>query len=97
MIVQLKIDMDPRYVRLPIGSRDSLDHQCCLTSCVLGQYPSLHDSGKTDNVFSANNKSWFTSHVGTSQSGRGLFPFRFASPINGQLLQGSCGTPHNEF
>ena len=41
-IVQLKINMDPRYVRLPIGSRDSLGHQCCLTACVLGQYPSLH-------------------------------------------------------
>ena len=34
MIVQLKIDIDPRYVRLPIGSRDSLSHQCCLTACV---------------------------------------------------------------
>ena len=48
-IVQLKIDMDPRYVRLPIDSRDSLGHQCCLMACVLGQYPSLHGSGKTDN------------------------------------------------
>ena len=45
-IVQLKIDMDPRYVRIPIGSRDSLDHQCCLTTCVLGNYTSLHISGK---------------------------------------------------
>ena len=35
--------MDPRYVRLPKGSGYSLSHQCCLTACVLGQYPSLHD------------------------------------------------------
>ena len=36
VIVELKIDMDPRYVWLPIGSRESLGHQCCLTACVLG-------------------------------------------------------------
>ena len=36
VIVQMKIDMDPRYVRLPIGSRDSVGHQCYLTACVLG-------------------------------------------------------------
>ena len=70
MIVQLKIDMDPRYVRLPIGSRDSLGHHFCLTACVLGQYPSLHGSGKTDNRLATNDSSWFTSQVGTSQSGR---------------------------
>ena len=65
-IVQLKIDMDPRYVWLPIGSRDSLGHQCCLTACVLGQYPSLHGSGKTENHLATNDSSWFTSRVGTS-------------------------------
>ena len=74
-IVQLKIDMDPRYVRLPIGSRDSLGHQCCLTACVLVQYPSLHGSGKIDNRLATNDSSWFTSRVGTSQSGRVRFPF----------------------
>ena len=56
-IVQLKIDMDPRYVRLPIGSRDSLGHQCYLTACVLGQYPSLHGSGKIDNCLATNDNS----------------------------------------
>ena len=50
-IVQLKIDMDPRYVWLPIVSRDSLGHQCCLTTCVLGRYPSLHNLSKTDYQF----------------------------------------------
>ena len=33
----------------------------------------------------------------SSQSGRGRFPFRLAGPLIGQLLRGSCGTPHNEF
>ena len=97
VIVQLKIDMDPRYVRLPIGSRDSLGHQCCLTDCVLGQYPSLHGSGKTDNRLVTNDSSWFTSWVGTSQSGRGRCPFRWKVLSMGQLLRGSCGTPHNDF
>ena len=96
-IVQLKIDMDPRYVRLPIGSRDSLGHQCCLMACILGQYPSLHGSGKTDNCLATNDSSWFTSRVGTSQSGRGRCPFRWQVLSMGQLLRGSCGTPHNEF
>ena len=96
-ILQLKIDMDPRYVRLPIGSRDSLGHQCCLTACVLGQYPSLHGSGKTDNRLATNDSSWFTSRVGTSQSGRGHCPFRWQVVSMGQLLWGSCGTPHYEF
>ena len=96
-IVQLKIDMDPRYVRLPISSRDSLGHQCYLTACVLGQYPSLHGSGKTDNHLATNDSSWFTSRVGTSQSGRGRCPFRWQVLSMGQLLRGSCGTPHNEF
>ena len=77
VIVQLKIDMDPRYMWLPIGSRDSLSHQCCLTACVLGKYPSLHGSGKTDNHLATNDSSWFTSRVGTSQSGRGHCPFRW--------------------
>ena len=43
MLYQLEIYMDPRYVQLPKGSGDSLSHQYCLTACVLGQYPSLHD------------------------------------------------------
>lgn len=96
-IVQLKVDMDPRYVRLPNSSGFSLGHQCCLTACVLGQYPSLHGSGKTDNRFATNDSSWFTSRVGTSQSGRGRCPFRWQVLSMGQLLRGSCGTPHNEF
>ena len=97
VIVQLKIDMDPWYVRLPIGSMDSLGHKCCLTACVLGQYPSLHSSGKTDNRLATNDNSWFTSWVGTSQSGRGHCPFPWQVLSMGQLLRGSCGTPHNEF
>ena len=81
-IVQLKIEMDPRYVRLPIGSRDSLAHQCYLTACVFGQYPSLHDSGKTSNHFATNENSWFTSQVETIQYDRGCFPFHFVGPHN---------------
>ena len=48
VLYQLEIDMDPRYVQLPKGSGDSLGHQCFLTSYVLGHYPILHGSGKTD-------------------------------------------------
>ena len=96
-ICQLEIHMEPRYVWLPKGSGDSLDHQCCLTTCVLGWYLSLHDSTKTDNRFSTNNNSWFTSWVGISQSCRVRCPFRLKDPLNGQVLKGSCGTTHNEF
>ena len=62
-IFQLTIYMEAKYVRIPKGSRESLGHQCCLTTCVLGQYPSLHDSGKTDNHLSTNDNSWVTSQV----------------------------------
>ena len=64
---------------------------------VLGNYPLLHGSSKTDNRFATNESSWFMSCVGTSQSGRGHFPFFLAGPLNGQLLHGFCGTPHNVF
>ena len=63
MLYQLEKDMDPMYVRLPKGSRNSLDHHFFLTTCVLGKYPSLHDSGKTDNHLSTNDNSWVTSQV----------------------------------
>ena len=63
-IVQLKLDMDPRYVRLPIGSRDSLGHQCYLMACVLGKYPSLHGSSKTDNPWPQMTSLCFSSQVG---------------------------------
>ena len=86
-----------RYVWIPKGSRDSLGHQFCLTACVLGQYSSLHGSDKIDNLFSTNDSSWFTSQVGTSQSGRGRYPFRWQVLSMGKLLRGSCGTPHNDF
>ena len=89
--------MDPMYVRIPKILGDSLGHQCCLKACILGQYPSLHDSGKTDGCFSTNDVSWFFSWLGTSQSGGGRFPFLLAGPLNGQLLRGSYGTSHNEF
>ena len=89
--------MDPRYVRLPKGSWDSLGHQCFLTICVLGKYPSLHGLVKTDSCFTTNDNACFTSQVGTSHLGRGHFPFHLEGPLNGNLLQGFCGTPHNEF
>ena len=82
-LYQLEIDMDPMYVRLLKVLGDSLGHQCYLTTCVLGQYPSLHSSGKTDNCFATNDNSWFTSWVGTSQSGRGHFSFRLEIIFNG--------------
>ena len=63
VLYQLEIDIDPRYVQFPKGLVDSLEHQCCLTTCVLGQYPSLHDSSKTDNRFATNKMSWLSSHV----------------------------------
>ena len=97
VLYKMEIDMDPRYVRLPKGSRDSLDHQCCLTAFVLGKYPSLHGSSKNNNLFSTNDSSWFTSKVGTGKIGRGRCPFLLVGPLNGQLLRGSCGTPHKEF
>ena len=71
VIYKLTIDMDLEYVRLSKGLRESIDHQCFLTACVFGKYPSHHDLGKNDNLFSTNDNSWFTSHVGTSQLGGG--------------------------
>ena len=97
MFYQLEIDIDPGYVHLPKGSGESLGHQCCLMGCELGQCPSLHRSGKIDNHFSTKDNSWFTSRVETSQLGRGRFHFFLGGPLNGQLLWGSCGTPHNAF
>ena len=63
VLYQLEIDMDPMYVQLPKGLRESLGHQGCLMACALGQYPSLHASGKIDNRFATNDISWFTSQV----------------------------------
>ena len=57
VLYQLEIDMDPRYVRLPKCSWDSLSHQGCLTACILGLYPSLHDTGKTANYLATNDNS----------------------------------------
>ena len=96
-IYQLALNVDPRYVRFPKVLGDSLGQQCCLTTCILGQCPSLHGLGKTDNRLATNDSSWFTSWVGTSQSGRGHCPFRWQVLSMGQLLWGSYGTPHNEF
>ena len=96
-VYQLKMDMEPRNIWIPKYSGDSLGHQCCLTTCVLGKYPSLHDLSKNHNHFATNDNSWFTSWVGTRQLGRGHYPFLLACPLNDQLLRGSCGTPHNYF
>ena len=35
----------------------SLGHQGYLMACVLGQYPSLHGAGKTDNCLTTNDNS----------------------------------------
>ena len=57
MLYQLEIDIDPMYVQLPKGLRESLGHQGCLTACVLGQYTSLHGAGKTSNRLATNDNS----------------------------------------
>ena len=36
VLYKLEIDIDPRYVQFPKGLVDSLEHQCCLMTCVLG-------------------------------------------------------------
>ena len=38
-IYQLEIDMDPKYVKLPKGSCDSLGHQYCLQIAYWGSTP----------------------------------------------------------
>ena len=41
--------------------------------------------------------TWLVPHRCFYSIGRGCFPFLLAIPLSGQLLWGSCGTPHNEF
>ena len=41
--------------------------------------------------------AWIFPHRCFYSIGRGRCPFRLAIPLSGQLLWGSCGTPHNEF
>ena len=49
--------MDPKYIWLPKSSRESLDHQGCLTACILGEFPSLHGAGKPANRLAKYNSS----------------------------------------
>ena len=41
--------------------------------------------------------AWLVPHRCFYSIGRGHCLFHLAIPLNGQLLWGSCGTPHNEF
>ena len=41
--------------------------------------------------------AWLVPHGCFYSIRRGHFPFRLEIPLNGQLLWGSYGTPHNEF
>ena len=41
--------------------------------------------------------AWLVPHGCFYSIERGHFLFRLAIPLSGQLLWGSCGTPHNDF
>ena len=41
--------------------------------------------------------AWLFPHRCFYSIGRGSFPLHLEIPLSGQLLWGSCGTPHNEF
>ena len=41
--------------------------------------------------------AWLVPHGCFYSIERGCFPFCLEIPLNGQLLWGSCGTPHIEF
>ena len=49
--------MDPRYIRLPNGSKVGTRPPRMSHAGVLGQYPSLHDIGKTANLLDKNDSS----------------------------------------
>ena len=49
--------MDPRYIRLPIGSKVVTQPPRMSRAWILGQYPSLHSAGKTANLLATNNSS----------------------------------------
>ena len=49
--------MDPRYIRLPNGSKEVTRPPRLSQAWVLGHYPSLHSAGKTDNHLATNNSS----------------------------------------
>ena len=45
----------------------------------------------------AEDSAWLVPHGCFYSIGRGCCSFHLAIPLSGQLLWGSCGTPHNEF
>ena len=57
-MVVTRDEYGPRFlIVFLMVEKESLEHQGCLMSCVLGQYPSLHGSSKTDNRFATNESS----------------------------------------